>query len=366
MKSKPTLLIFPANIDGSENIAKLAKQLGFSVIGACSVEMTANTLHFDKKISLPFITDKSFDQIFEKEIASHGVTHIYAPHHGVWWHFKNSLPENSTNNESIKLCGSHPFNNNWDDFEPHIIWANEALESSLASNIAPIVPISPKLNRMQYSALHKGFLQIPGESDGEKLLAISDIARLLPRGDIVEIGSLYGRSAYALTRMAQHYDLGSTICVDPWCMGKIVDQGSAAKELFDSRSLIDLNQVFMQFCTMAAEVEGIGYIRSTSAEGIHTYRQAAEDRYLRCDHLNDINIQGKISLLHIDGNHRYDHVVKDIETWSPHLQAGGWLLLDDYVWAFGDGPQRAGDDLLHSGQYDLAFVASDTLFLRRC
>ena len=69
--------------------------------------------------------------------------------------------------------------------------------------------------------------------------------------------------------------------------------------------------------------------------------------------------------MHIDANHRYDHVRRDIEIWSPYLAAGGWLLLDDYVWAFGDGPQRVGDELLGSPLYDSAFVSGDTLFLRR-
>lgn len=364
---KPTLLIFPAVIDGVENIAKTAHQLGFSVIGASSVPLDSPSQYFEKTISLPYITDAAFDGNFDNALESHGITHIHAPHHGVWAHFKNLLTKNNKNNSvnyRFTLCNEHPFQNYWNEFEPHLMWADKALQDHLAPSIDG-VQAAPAMGRLQYAALHRGFLRVPGESDSEKLTAMSAIARLLPAGDVVEIGSLFGRSAYALARLAQHYRVGSTICVDPWRMEQIVDQGAAAQGLFDSRSLIDLDRVFAEFCATASEVGSMGYIRAPSVQAIETYLDAIPGQRLHSPDLGDVPVTGKIALLHIDGNHRYDHVVQDIETWSPHLIPGGWLLLDDYVWAFGDGPQRAGDELLRTGDYDQAFVASDTLFLRR-
>ena len=76
-------------------------------------------------------------------------------------------------------------------------------------------------------------------------------------------------------------------------------------------------------------------------------------------------ISGVISLLHIDGNHSYQFVKRDIELWFPLVIKGGWILLDDYLWAFGDGPKIAGDELLSSGKIDCAFIIGDTLFLRK-
>jgi hypothetical protein len=109
----------------------------------------------------------------------------------------------------------------------------------------------------------------------------------------------------------------------------------------------------------------MGYIRQPSLDAIGEYREAVRQQVLHCPELTPVPVCGRIALLHIDGNHRYDQVVQDIQTWAPYLMPGGWLLLDDYVWSFGDGPQMAGDELLQSGAYDSAFVASDTLFLRR-
>ncbi len=39
----------------------------------------------------------------------------------------------------------------------------------------------------------------------------------------------------------------------------------------------------------------------------------------------------EIDLIHIDGDHRYEAVKKDIERWVPHLKKGSWVYLHDYV-----------------------------------
>jgi hypothetical protein len=44
---------------------------------------------------------------------------------------------------------------------------------------------------------------------------------------------------------------------------------------------------------------------------------------------------------------------------------GGWIVFDDYQWAFGDGPTRVGDELLETGHFDCAFAWSDSLFMRK-
>lgn len=75
-------------------------------------------------------------------------------------------------------------------------------------------------------------------------------------------------------------------------------------------------------------------------------------------------VRGKIALLHIDGNHKYEAVRNDLENGCPLVQEGSWVLLDDYVWAFGDGPQRAGDELLAQRGVKTAFVAANTLFVQ--
>ena len=68
----------------------------------------------------------------------------------------------------------------------------------------------------QLAALVRMFQLVPGQCDHPKLEALIAIFRWMPAGDIVEIGSLWGRSAMALAFLARHYRIGNLLCVDPW------------------------------------------------------------------------------------------------------------------------------------------------------
>jgi SAM-dependent methyltransferase len=189
--------------------------------------------------------------------------------------------------------------------------------------------------------------------------------RLLPTGDILEVGCLYGRSALVLGYLAHRHKIGNVICVDPWNVAVMTDQGTQAAVLNKDLDWINFEQIFRIFLSTAAILDNIGYIRQTSKAARPIYEAARQIGHLDSPELGCLPLSPQLSLLHIDGNHRYDHVRKDVDTWSPYLTPGGWLLLDDYVWAFGDGPKRVGDELLDSPCYDTAFVSGDTLFLRR-
>lgn len=73
-----------------------------------------------------------------------------------------------------------------------------------------------------------------------------------------------------------------------------------------------------------------------------------------------------IAVLHIDGNHDYSAVKEDVDLWLPHIKQGGWLILDDYFWLHGDGPKRAGDELLAEREKVIrrSFVCGRALFLQ--
>ena len=39
----------------------------------------------------------------------------------------------------------------------------------------------------------------------------------------------------------------------------------------------------------------------------------------------------KIDLLFIDGDHSYDMVISDFESFAPFVNPGGWIVFDDYM-----------------------------------
>jgi len=67
-------------------------------------------------------------------------------------------------------------------------------------------------------------------------------------------------------------------------------------------------------------------------------------------------------------NHDYGSVKKDCELWLDRMLPGSWLILDDYIWAHGDGPYRAGNELLldQPERIGCAFVCGKALFRQTC
>ncbi|GAB2182495.1 class I SAM-dependent methyltransferase [Denitratisoma sp. agr-D3] len=354
------LLIFPLDLDETTPVIRVAASLRIPTVGASSALSSAEGRAVDHFIKLPFVTEPSFNDALAEALGRFGITTVFAPHQGVWRHL-NTLLCTQPDRYSFSLCKPDPFTATWQLFAPHEDWARNVLDAPWR----PEEPIRPPLSHSSYAALHRLFLSTPGQSDEGKLHALCDIAQLLPRGDMLEVGCLYGRSAIALGFLAARYQIGNLICVDPWRTAAVTDQGTQASILNADLKTINLEQIFRIFLATAAQLNNIGYIRETSTEAHPIYESARRDGVLHSAELGSITLSPHLSLLHIDGNHRYDHVKQDIATWTPHLISGGWLLLDDYVWAFGDGPRRAGDELLSSPLWDTAVVSGDTLFLRR-
>ena len=73
----------------------------------------------------------------------------------------------------------------------------------------------------------------------------------------------------------------------------------------------------------------------------------------------------KIGLLHIDGNHKYSDVIDDINNYAKRVVENGWIIFDDYNWAFGDGVTRAADEYLIDNieKIELAFFVGGALFV---
>jgi cephalosporin hydroxylase len=203
---------------------------------------------------------------------------------------------------------------------------------------------------------------IPGMCDDDKFHALLEVARRAVEGDIVEIGSWWGKSAFIFSWLARYFGIGKLLCVDPWdnqhlVQGeKIVDSGSAQVDAEEAL------QVF-QIGLLPFNANHINYLRMTSVEGAAHY---AGSRSVNSEVFGKTEYAGSISILHIDGNHAYAAVKADIESWQPFMREGGWIIFDDYVWPFGDGPHRAGDEFLESYQSGIAtaFVMGTALFIQ--
>ncbi|MEW8049636.1 MAG: class I SAM-dependent methyltransferase [Candidatus Thiodiazotropha endolucinida] len=360
-----TLLVFPVDMDATAQFLSVGHALGVRLIGATSVEDRIANPRLDELVRLPYISDPGFIQSFEACLEIHGITHVYTPHPAVWT-LLNELQERQTVQSRFSLCQPAPYQAIWQDAASGYAWADSIIADRFPQQlISQKGSIKPALKSGEYASLHKQFLQIPGQCDLDKLTAFVHLARVLPQGDLVEIGSLAGRSAFALAWLAVRYGVGNLISVDPWSNQAIEEQGRQAAILNKDMKSIDFEQIFMVYISNISLLTNAGYIRDISAKAIDHYKGAAMEGILKSPQLGTIAVTGKISLLHIDGNHDYDHVRQDIAAWAPYVIPEGWVLLDDYVWAFGDGPKKAADELLQSNGFELAFAMGDTLYLRK-
>ncbi len=220
------------------------------------------------------------------------------------------------------------------------------------------------LDPIEAHGLFQSAAGVPGQCAIEKIWALAELARRCPPGDWVETGSLWGKSAAALAWLARRYNRGPLLCIDPW--------SAEARHQFDKGGPVnawadrmDFDLAFRIFRTNLAMVGGevANFLRAPSAEAAADYRPGLE---IDNPGQGRTRYAGRIALLHIDGNHDEAFVAQDVAPWAPHLVAGGWIVLDDYLWHLGDGPREVGDRFLaeQRERIDCAFVAAGALFVR--
>jgi len=227
---------------------------------------------------------------------------------------------------------------------PTVTWSKDKADAELL----PYRDALKKTNRSaRLAALYLHASRIPGMCPEEKITKLYKVISHGPRGDVVEIGSWWGKSAFVLAYLARLYYVCSVLCVDPWKDDELiqgvphVDAASAdlsAKEAFEIFK-INLLPYFP---------DGIvNYLPTTSADAHAFYHGISlVHNTIRTREFGAVRYTGRIALLHIDGNHAYDKVKLDVELWTPHVIPGGWVVIDDYDWRHGDGPRRVADEFL--------------------
>ena len=343
------LLVFPCDCETDLEKFMLIEKLGVEVVGASSSK--GNNFLGREALFLPYISDPCFWDEFVEVVSSNSITNVYTSHAGIWGVFKEHVQQ-LEKDLGVSLSSEFPFDIEWNRFEKYSIWGQQLFDKLHQCGS------EPSFSAEQLSSLCKNYNQIPGQSDNQKLEALICLAQSIPEGDWVEIGSLYGKSAYALGALASHYGNSSLICIDPWNIKEIKPQEGKAAVLDAQAGIIDVFKIFAIFKSSISLLKNVSYIQSSSEKALPKYLGGTFDG-------RSVPVTKEIAFLHIDGNHHFDEVTKDIKLWEPHVCVGGWIAVDDYLWAFGDGPKKAGDNLLRTGRFDEAFVSGDTLYMRK-
>jgi len=185
----------------------------------------------------------------------------------------------------------------------------------------------------------KGWLE-PDEA--ELLYRLAGVVGNL--GRVVELGSYCGRSSIMLAAGLAATSRGSLVCVDTF--GGSAEHQPGQKH-FDPATLVD--GLVNTYPAFVRNLDDAGLLDRVDVVRMRTLDAAAR-------------FSAPIGLLFVDAAHEYPAVCDDLQAWSPHVVAGGWIALHDAgQWS---GPTRAAADLLEAG-FKRHAQAGTVLALRR-
>lgn len=353
------LLIFPGGMPRSLEFMEKCLHEKQAVIGASSLAYDVYRERYPEWVHLPFITAPDFNSKLKQVISKYNISGIYSPNPVIWNYLNHVLKDIIT---GVPLVNSEPVNAELSGYRSAINRARKLLKKPLC--LKTDFTAKPSMSEIELAALFRHAEVIPGQCDYDKICALSEIARFSTTGDVVEIGCLWGKSAFVLARLASFYGIGNLLCVDPWSNEHLIQN--------DPKGLVDnvSNQLDIEEALTVFEINllpyshnHVNYLRMPSTEGAEYYRN---HRNIITTTFGETAYHGHISVLHVDGNHSYEAAKADISSWSAFVISGGWLVIDDYIWPYGDGPQRAGDEFMaeNSDKIAVSFVMGSALFVQ--
>lgn len=359
--TKP-ILIFPAGMPRAIDFLGKCQRDGQPVVGASSLAYDPAQVRYPAWLTLPYVTEGRFDAELASAVIALDIGGIYTPNPVVWTYLSIALQRIAPD---IPLVNPSPASAELEGFRAAHALARELQGMPLLLAAVPSVKgIMPNLTALQLTALYRHSEAIPGMCDHEKLHALYEVARHCPQGDVVEIGSWWGKSAFVLLYLAQRFGIGHLLCVDPWSDAHLVQNDSdglvdTASAQFSAEEAFGVFQANM----LPYSAGDINYLRLPSADGAASYAAA---RTVESPAFGTTAYTGHIALLHIDGNHSYQSVKADVLDWTSMVMPGGWIILDDYIWPFGEGPKQAGNEFLgeHAARIACAFVMGGALFIQ--
>jgi hypothetical protein len=351
------ILIFPAGMPRSLAFLDRALAKGRSVVGSSSLGHDPARERYSQWVHLPYVGVPGFDASLRQAIVDFDIGGIYTPNPVVWDYLHRCMQASFP---GVTLVNGSPVDSEVAPY--HQALAFGRLVFAQPFELATAGALRPSISELEIAALFHHAETIPGMCGHEKIRALCEIFRHAPAGDIVEIGSWWGKSAFVLSRLAHCYGTGSLLCVDPWSNAHLIQN--------DERGLLDRVPVnadealtIFQLNLLPYSNGAVNYLRLPSVEASAEYRRS---RIVTTPVFGETAYSGRIAILHVDGNHSYSNAQSDVASWHDLLLPGGWIIIDDYTWPYGDGPQRVGDEFLaeHLEKIACAFVMGGALFIQ--
>ena len=355
--TKP-VLIFPAGMPRSLAYLERALSEGQRVIGSSSLGHDPSRESYPDWVHLPYVTAVDFDDKLRQAIAEFDIGGIFTPNPVVWDYLSRCIGESFP---GVTLVNASPVASEIAPYNKALQFGTALLAEPLP--VAGIAEPKPALSILELAALFRHAESIPGMCDHEKTRALCELFRHAPQGDVVEIGSWWGKSAFVLSRLASCFKVGKLLCVDPWSNEHLIQN--------DEKGLVDRVPVnadealtVFQLNLLPYANGAVNYLRLPSVEAAVEYRRSLR---VSTEAFGETTYSGRIAVLHVDGNHSYESANADVQAWADLVVPGGWIIIDDYIWPYGDGPQRVADAFIeqHLDGIDCAFVMGSAMFIKR-
>lgn len=359
MNSDKAILIFPAGMPRALEFLASCQKEQRKVIGASSLAFDPSRPLYPAWVTLPYVNQDTFGAELAKAICDLDVGSIYSSNPVVWDYLNRTLAHIAP---AVSLLNGSPAKAELEGYRAANLRASTLLRTPLPLAIDQVGNVD--MTELEVAAFYRHAENIPGMCDHEKLRALYEVARYCPTGDVVEIGSWWGKSAFIFLRLSQCFGIGKLLCVDPWSDTHLV-QGDKnglvdiASAQFSAEEALNVFQINLQPYSRG----DANYLRLPSVDGATYYRTHSE---VHSPAFGTTRYAGRIALLHVDGNHSYENAKADVAAWSDLVMPGGWVVIDDYTWPFGDGPKRVGNEYLADNQSRIstAFVMGGALFIR--
>lgn len=150
----------------------------------------------------------------------------------------------------------------------------------------------------------------------EKAHALAAAVFTLRPAVIVEIGVWGGRSLFPMAIAAKAVGNGQVIAIDPWSADESA-KGLNGKHL-DWWRQVNHEEIYQFFR---------GQMQSLNLGNITVERNRSDD----------VKPPANIGLLHLDGNHHSQQIIRDIDRFASRVMMGGLCFCDDLNW---DGDDR--------------------------
>lgn len=349
-------LVFPAVNQAAVEYLRAAQARGEPTVCAASVASDEIAAEWGGLHRLPSIYACDFSQRFLSLVETHSIARLFCPVASVHVHMRRLIDEHGLR---LALIGESPIGQQVEQHRQLMARAKRLWPLALlCADGAPTISLLEMAGVLRQASL------IYGESNDDKLAAMAGIFADAPAGDVVEIGTLMGRSAFVLLYLARRHRIGPLLSIDPWLPFNSImqDAPTGIRAMVDEWDYDVMRDGFV--VNMVPFFGGDhAHLMVPSERAFQAYSRGES---MQSSFYGEAKYSGGIAVLHIDGNHDYDSVRNDRDLWLTRMLPNSWLILDDYIWTHGDGPNRIGNDLLHEAPDRVvrAFVCGKALFVK--